>query len=127
VLLSSQVCSSQERADRILFNKPIVMDIPAAKTAGKSIFRKYKKRKKNTLAGSASFFSKVLKSLLLSSEYSCLRLLKALTKIFSSAGGWLRLNIPNPKKGFATNNNTAKQKYILAVLYNCMFISKDII
>ena len=123
MLLSSQVCLSSERSDRILFNKPVVIAIPAAKTAGKSIFRKYKKRNKNSLAGSASFFNTVLKSLLLSSEYSCLRLLKTLTNIFSSAGGCTRLNMLKPRKGFATNSNTAKHKYILAVLNNCMFIS----
>jgi hypothetical protein len=53
---------------------------------------------------------------LLFSEYSSLRLVNDLTKIFCVAGGCIRLNMLKPKKGFAINSKTAKQKYILADL-----------
>ena len=84
---------------------------------GNKISRKWQKRRPKIKPGLANFSWIVLKLKLLSSEYSCLRLVNTFTKIFSSPGGCNRLNIVKPKNGLATNNNTANQKYILAFLY----------
>src|SRR6185437_8504365 len=95
--------------------------------AGKIIPKSTLKRKKTGRGGFASFFSTDVMLKLLSSENSSLRFEKTLMKILSSACGCVRLNMPKPKNGFATNSKTAKQRYILADFSLCMFYNQVLV
>ena len=112
LLLSNQECWRGDKLNCISFKKRSVIFLPAANNAGKRILNRKEKRKSTCLTGSANFFWRACISKLLSSVYSCLRLVKDFMKILWSAGGWMRLNIVKPKNGLATSSNTAKYKYM---------------
>ena len=118
--LSNQAGSFWERLYWSLRRKRLFILMPARKIAGKIMLKRKEKRKINCSTGSANFFWIAAALNLLFSGSSSLRLVNAFTKMFSTAGGCIRLNMVKPKNGFATNSNTARLKIILAEVSLCI-------
>ena len=95
----------------------------AANAKGKIIPNSIAKCNKTKPSGSANFFWTKVESKLLSSTYSCLRLVNAFTQIVKCFKWLMFARELKPINGLATNISTAKQKRTIADLNNCIFVT----